>query len=70
MEGGGGGGGGQNFRPVSQVFSPCFEGKKQHRNIFLHDTGRLAKFGILENFTQNGGYVVVARSLSIMSGEL
>ena len=35
----------QNFRPVGQVFSACFEGKKQHRNIFSHDTGRLAKFG-------------------------
>ena len=25
--------------------SPCFQGKKQHRNIFSHDTGRLAEFG-------------------------
>ena len=34
----------QNFRP--EVFSPYFEGKKQHRKyIFSHDTGRLAKFG-------------------------
>ena len=35
----------QNFRPVCQVFSPCFDGKKQHRNIFSHNTGWLAKFG-------------------------
>ena len=40
---GGGGVGRQNFRPVHQVFSPCFEGKK--RNIFSHHTGQLVKFG-------------------------
>ena len=37
--------GGENFRPVCQVFSPLLSGKKQHRNIFSHHTGRLAKFG-------------------------
>ena len=42
--GGGGGGGRENFRLVCQVFLPAFR-EKQHRNIFSHHTGRLAKFG-------------------------
>ena len=31
--------------PVCHVFSTFFVGKKQHRNIFSHKTGQLAKFG-------------------------
>ena len=45
--GGGGGGGGLGERTLGlfvKSFLPAFKGK-QHRNIFSHHTGRLAKFG-------------------------
>ena len=65
----GGGGGRQNFRPVRQVFSPCFGGKNNTGTSFHITQVGLEIWvdsDILENFTRNGGYVIVARSLSIV----
>ena len=47
MEGGGGGGGRGEDRTLGLLvksFLPAL-GENQHRNIFSHDTGWLAKFG-------------------------
>ena len=67
----GGGGGGvvrENFRPVFQVFSSCFEGKTTQEHLFTSHRSACEVWvdsDILENFSRNGGYVILAWSHSI-----
>ena len=59
----------KNFRPVCQVFSPCFYGKTTQEHLFTSHKSACKVWvdsDILENFTQNGTNVIVARSLSIV----
>ena len=68
---GGGGGGGWQERTLGlfvKSFLPAFR-EKQHRNIFSHHRSACEVWvdsDILENFSRNGGYVVLARSHSII----
>ena len=59
----GGGGGERTLGPFVKSFLPAVR-EKQHRIIFSHHTGRL------ENFSPNGGYVILARSHSIVLGHV
>ena len=66
-----GGGGDRLSWLFVKSFLHAFRKKQvQHRNIFSHTTGRLAKFGwiltYLKIFTWNGTNVIVARSHSIL----
>ena len=66
---GGGGGGGENFRPVCQVFFSCFRGKTTQEHLFTSHRSACEVWvdsDILENFSRNGGYVVLAQSHSII----
>ena len=69
----GGGGGvsvcvGENFRPVCQVFY-CFQGKTTQEHLFTSHRSACTVWvdsDILENFSRNDIYVIVAQSHSIM----
>ena len=59
----------ENFRPVCQVFPSCLKGKTTQEHLFTSHRSACEVWvdsDILENFSQNGGYVVLARSHSIM----
>ena len=57
-----GGGGGRTLGLFVKSFLPAFR-EKQHRNIFSHHTGRLAKFGWILTYLKISVQMAVTRFL-------
>ena len=60
-EEGGGGGGGEEFQACVSCLFSLLVGKKQHRNIFSHNTGPLVKFGWILPYLKIGHYTSLSR---------